>query len=122
RKMQGVDEQTLAVWADRNDPLARVDYDLSDCGLAGVAQRIPDYAVPVFGETAVREEVIGAVNVNRVQVVGIDKLGNIDRIGRLEPQLLQVVRLDRYVAALLVFVPLDDLAAVDWTEPRTHIR
>src|SRR5207248_4125605 len=33
----------------------------------------------------------------------------------------QVVRLDRYVAALLVFVPLDDLAAVDWTEPRNHI-
>src|SRR5271168_3420746 len=65
RKPQGVDEQTLAVWADRDDPLARVDYDLPDCGLAGVAQRIPDHAVPVFGETVVRDEVIGAVDVYR---------------------------------------------------------
>ena len=55
RKAQGVDEQTLAKRADRDDPLARVDYNLPDCSPARIAQRIPDHAVPIFGETAVRD-------------------------------------------------------------------
>src|SRR5205807_6005309 len=84
-------------------------------------QRIPDHAVPVFGETAVRDEVIGAVDVYRVDGVGIDEFGDIDRIGRLEAELLEIGWLDRYVAALLILVALDDLTSVDRTEPRHHI-
>ena len=51
----------------------------------------------------------------------IDKFGDIDRIGRIEPQFLQIIGLDRHVVALLVFVALDDLAAVDRTDPRHHV-
>jgi hypothetical protein len=94
---------------------------LPDCGLAAVAQRIPDHAVPVFGKTTVRDEVIGAVDVYRVDGVGIDEFGDIDRIGRLETEFLEIGRLDRYIPALLVLVALDDLTAVDRPEPRHHI-
>ena len=64
---------------------------------------------------------MGAVDVNRVDGVGINKFGDINRIGRLKAELLQIGGLDRDVAALLVFVALDDLTAVHRAEPRHHI-
>jgi hypothetical protein len=120
RKSQCIYEQTLAVWTDRDDPLARVDYDLPDRGLSGVAQRLANDAIALFGDTAVREQIIGSVDLYRIEGGGIDKFSDLDRIVRLEAQFLQIGRLDRHVTALLVLVALDDFGALDGAEPRHH--
>ena len=108
---QRVGEEPGLQGLNRDDPLLPADDDLADRDLAALAQCLADDAVAFLGDAAVRHQVIGRVEIDRVDV--IDEFADVDRVGGLEPEPLQIVGLDRDVMPLLVFIPLDDLVALD---------
>src|SRR5205823_14639607 len=113
---QRVGEEPLIHGPDRDDPLLAANDDLADRDLAGIPQGFADHPVAFLGDAAVRDQVIGRVEIDRVDV--IDKFDDVDRVGGFEPQPLQIVGIDGDIAALFVFVALDDVLALDRAQPR----
>ena len=111
-------EQPGAERTQRDGALLAVDHDPSDRDFAALAQRLANDAIAFLGDAAVGHEVVRRVEIDRIDVV--DEFGDVDRIGRLEPQPLDVVRIDSDVAALFVLVPLDDVLALDRADPGHH--
>ena len=87
REPQNVDEQTPAIGADRDNPLAGTDYHLSDRCRSALLQRLADHPIALLGNAPVGYEIVGITDVSRVEPSGVDEFGNLDRVGGFEPQL-----------------------------------
>ena len=55
----------------------------------------------------------GPLEIKRIDLARIDELDQVDRVLRLEPQRLQLVRLDDHIVVGLDFVALDDVLVLD---------
>ena len=75
--------------------------------------RLADHPEGLSGELAIRIDVIGGIEVDRIDFVALDKALEVDDLRRFDLQGLQFIVVDRHIAAALVLVPLDDLVAVD---------
>src|SRR6516164_10964196 len=64
-------------------------------------------------DLAVRMDVIGCVEIDRIDLIPVHEAFEIDDLRRLDLQVLQLFVGDRDIAPALVLVPLDDLIAVD---------
>ena len=78
-----------------------------------VRHRLADHPEGLGGELAIRIHVIGRVEIDRIDLVAVDKAVEVDDLRRFDLQRLQLVVVDRHIAAALVLVSLDDLVAVD---------
>ena len=83
----------------------------SDLVLLG--HRLADDPERLGRELAVGMDPIGRVEIDRIDLVTIDKAVEVDDLRRLDLQVLQLVVADRDIAPALVLVALDDLIAVD---------
>lgn len=83
--------------------------------------RLPDDGEGLLA-ALVGREVIGPIQINRVDGVTIDELLDVDGFGRRQADVLQIVLLDRDVAALLDLIAMDqgltlDLAGIRIVRP-----
>src|SRR6185437_5923264 len=60
-----------------------------------------------------RREVVRLAEVDRVDLLERDEIADVDGVGELDVQPVEVVRLDRHVAALLDLERADDVLRVD---------
>src|SRR5207248_11629185 len=60
-----------------------------------------------------RREIVGLAEIDRVDLLERDEVADVDRVGELDVQPVEVVRLDRHVAALLDLERADDVLRVD---------
>src|SRR5207344_2578910 len=63
----------------------------------------------VSRDTAVRSEIVGAIDVHWIERRSVGKLDQVDHPRRLRPDLLEILVRHDDVAALLELEPLDDL-------------
>jgi hypothetical protein len=101
----------------RHQALAAAEDDLAQRHLTGLGQIGADHAVGFLRHRAVGHDEVGLLEVERVDLVRIDKLDEIDGVLGFHTDRLQLRGLDRHVTALSDLVALDDLVAVDRTDP-----
>lgn len=101
-------DQRIALRHHRRQVFARADHHLGDAHLAGVAQRLAQQHVALFGLLA-RHQDVGLFEIARVDVGGIDKGFHLHRLVALRRGRADVLLLDDDIAALVVLEGLDDL-------------
>ena len=74
---------------------------------------VAHHRIRIGGHGAVGHQVIGLVDVHRVDLVVVGELQQVDDLGRLGPDLGDVLVAHHHPAALLELVALDDLGAGD---------
>jgi hypothetical protein len=78
-----------------------------------LGHRLADDPEGLGGELAVGMHPIGGIEIDRIDLVTIDKAVEVDDLRRFDLQVFQLVVADRDIAPALVLVALDDLIAVD---------
>ena len=93
----GGHRQHVAGGTDRDEALLGADHDLGDRHLAGLLHGLEQESVGLLGARA-RDEVVGVVVEDRVDVRLLDEVEDVDGAGLLGIQPLELGRLDHDVA------------------------
>jgi hypothetical protein len=73
----------------------------------------------LLGQVIGRNDIKGLFEIDHVDLVGVDELGQLERLLALELDRLQLFVVEQDIAALLILVALDDLVGVDRPMPGT---
>ena len=92
--------------------LLGADHDPADGDLARLAHRLEQQPVGL-GPAGGRRQVVGVVVVDRVDLGEIDELLDVDRLGRLGVERVELLGLDQHVAVGRELVALDDVLEGD---------
>ena len=84
------------------------DHDLRDRDLAGLLERPNEQQVRLLG-ALLREQVVGLAEVDRVDLVEVDEVADVDRLRQLDVEPVEVLVLERDVLALLDLEAADDV-------------
>ncbi len=84
----------------RGEVLLVPDHDLGDRDLVRLLERAPEQPVRLLG-AVLRREVVGLAEVDRVDLVQVDEVADVDRLRQLDVEAVEVLVLERVVAALL---------------------
>jgi len=90
--------------------------ELADADFFRVLERLLEDDIAFVSHVAVGQEVIGRLEIARVDGVLIDEAGQLDGLLALELQLVDFLLVDQDIFALFVLVALGDLLVLD----RTH--
>src|SRR6185437_5983144 len=110
-RAQRADHDALAAWAEQHGPLARGQHETADARLVLALHCLDDDAERLVRHLAVGRQPIGAVEVERVDLVVVDELRNIDDAVALDLDLVELLIGDDDVAPLLELVALEQLLA-----------
>ena len=110
--MQRVHDDAALVRADRDEVLAAIERQLADAHFP--FHPVAHHRKRIAGRTAIRREVIRAIDVHRIDRGLIGKLHEVDHACRLRTDLLEVLFVDDHPLALFELVPLDDLGVRDF--------
>ena len=88
------------------------DHDLGDRDLAGFLERPDEQPVGLLG-AVLRLEVVGLAEVDRVDLVQVDEVADVDRLRQLDVEPIEVLVVERDIAALLDLEAADDVVVVD---------
>ena len=83
------------------------DDDLRDPDLPGLLERAREQPVGLLG-AVVRQQVVRLAEVDRVDLVEVDEVADVDRVRQLDVEPVEVLVLERDVAALLDLEAPDD--------------
>ena len=97
---------------DRGQVLGVAQDDLGDPDLAGLRDRVAEKRVGAVGALA-RLQVVGRLEIALVDLLGIDEVEDVDRLGLLEGGGLEVVLREDDELPLLVLVALDEILPAD---------
>ena len=81
--------------------------------LLGLAQRLAQHDERLLGEVVGGHDIIGLLEIERVDLVGVDELDELERLLALELDRLDLLVVEQDVVALRHSIALDDLVAVD---------
>ncbi len=98
--------------AQRDELLLGADHDARDRHLAGLAHRLEQQPVGL-GAARPGREVVGVVVEDRVDLGELDEVLDLDRLGLLRLQRLQLAGLDHDIAVGRDLVALDDVLVGD---------
>ena len=105
--VQRVHHEALFLRADGNQVLAAVERQLADAGLP--RHPFTHDGERVAGDDAVGRQIVGPIDVNRIDRRIVGELHQIDDTGRFHAHLLNILVLDHHPATFFELVPLDDL-------------
>jgi len=106
--------QHVVLGPQRGQVLPAPHHERRDTDLARPVQSRAQQFVDLLILLAAGGEVVGAVEVDRLDPVEVDEFGDLDRLGAAGRDLVELVRLDDHVLASVEFVALDDVGAVDF--------
>ena len=110
---QGVEHQAGAAGVERDQVFPAPQGELADADLARLAQGVVDDGVTFLRHLAVGQDVIGALEIDGVDVGGVDELRQFDAVARLQPHRVEFVLFQQHVIAGLDLVAHDDVFAGD---------
>src|SRR5258705_150057 len=88
------------------------DHHLGDPDLAGLLEGYNEQAIGLLGALR-RQQVVRLPEVDRVDLVEIGEVADVDGAGELDVEPVEVLVFERHVAALLDLEPANDLVSVD---------
>src|SRR5258705_4245050 len=88
------------------------DHHLGDPDLAGLLEGYNEQAIGLLGALR-RQQVVRLPEVDRVDLVEIGEVADVDGAGELDGEPVEVLVFERHVAALLDLEPANDLVRVD---------
>ena len=94
RVAEFVDHQALGLGCDQHDVLAVTQHELAHAELAAVFERRREQAVGLAGHVAVGAEIVGGVVEGGVDLGLVHEAFDVDHLGALELQLVEVVLLE----------------------------
>ena len=77
---------------------------------------ITTFAKGLLRHRPVGREVVGRIVIDRINVIHVDEGFDVDRLGRLDPHLVEILLVDDHVLILLVLIALDEVAPLDLPE------
>ena len=105
--------QSIVVRHQHRQVLACTDHHLGDADASGFLQRFTQQHVG-FVRLAIRRQQVGLVEIARIDRLAFDEGFQIDGLRGLRRRLLDGIRIDHRVAALLVFEGLDHVLPGDF--------
>ena len=119
--VHGMGEKALGAGPQNDDVLAVVHGHLGDAIVTGAPQRFVQQRVGLLA-AFVGRHVVGAFEVDRVYLIGLDEFQDLHHLGGLGRRLLDVLVVDHHVVVLLVLVAFDEVGARDGLVFRLAIR
>ncbi len=110
---QGQKHHAAAIRLDGAQPFAPGNRQLTEAGLFGLAQGVADNSKGLFVTALLRRDEIGAVEIDVVDIVKTDELGDIEGLRGRNFQVLDLIGFEQDVFALFNLITLDDLVAFD---------
>src|SRR5690349_11882725 len=111
--MHQVEHEKQTVGLHRCEILPVADYHLRDPNLSRSAQRLVQKRVR-FLPALLRLEEIRFVEKFRIDLAQIDEVGDVDRMGRLDPHLGKIIFFQDDITSALIFKPFHDLVGGDF--------
>ncbi len=112
---QRIGQHALAAGLDRQQPLALVQHHPAERDAVLPRHGLADDAKGFGRELAVRDQEIGVVPIDAVDVGHIDEMLDVDGAGGLELYRVDLLLGDHDVASLVDLIPLDDVRPFDRT-------
>jgi hypothetical protein len=88
------------------------DHDLRDPHLSGLLERPNEELVRLF-RAVLRRKVVRLAEVDRIDLLEVDEIADIDRLRQLDVEAIEILVLERHVLALLDLEAADDVVRVD---------
>ena len=88
------------------------DHDLGDPDLGGLVERAREQAVRLLA-ALLRQQVVGLAVVDRVDLLEVDEVADVDRLRQLDVEPVEVLVLERHELALLDLETADDVLVID---------
>ena len=114
---QRFEQQPLAAGFERHQLFGPTDRQLPQPDLARRAQRLAQHHEGFLGEIVGGGDVIGLLEIERIDLVGLDELHQLKRLLALDPDRLDFAVLEQHIIALGNLVARDDVVLVDRPDP-----
>jgi hypothetical protein len=112
--VRGLEHQDVLLGPQRGQVLLVAHDERGDARHVRLGQCGTEQLVDLEVLLAARGHVVGAVEVDRLDLVQVDEVGDVDGLGTARRDLVQLVRLHDHVLALGELVALDDVAGADF--------
>src|SRR5690606_10401451 len=113
--MQRLKQQAGASRLDRNEIFLAAQRQLAESDLLAGAQGIADHPESIFGQIISRDDEVGLVEIDRINLAGADKVSQFKGLASLKLDCINLVIGQQDIVALLVLKALHDLVLVDGT-------
>src|SRR5262249_49770745 len=110
--VHGVKENPLTARPQNHDVFAVVHGDVGHTHITALAQSFEQQSIGLFA-ALIGRQVIGALEINGIDLGGLHELEHFHSLGRLGGDLLDLFVFDDHVLVFFVLVAFDDVAALD---------
>ena len=118
---QRLQHHAAAARLEADDIFLAAHGELADADLLRPPQRLAQDDEGLLGKVVGRHDIIGLVEIDRVDVAQVDELAEVERLAALQLDALDLLVLEQDIFALRHLIALDDLVAVDRADARHHL-